>query len=101
VRLRAKAGVILPHYLNFYLNSDLGQRRLLAYATPGVSQTNISAGNLKRVLVPIPSLQEQTTIVKVLRDVEARKEELAVHLVTTRALKKSLMRRLLIPAIDE
>jgi restriction endonuclease S subunit len=51
VRLRVDQNQILPEFLNYYLDSDLGQRRLLAYATPGVSQTNISAGSLKKVLV--------------------------------------------------
>jgi restriction endonuclease S subunit len=71
--LRADLNQILPEYLNFYLNSDIGQNRLLAYATPGVSQTNISAGNLKKVLMPVPPLEEQHEIVQILNEIEKNK----------------------------
>lgn len=73
VRLRADLNKILPEYLNFYLNSDIGQNRLIAYATPGVSQTNISAGNLKKVLIPVPPLEEQHEIVQILSEIEKNK----------------------------
>ena len=79
IRLRVKENLILAAYLNYYLNSDLGQRRLLAYATPGVSQTNISAGNLKKVLVPLPPLAEQKKIIEVINNVECRKHLQRIH----------------------
>lgn len=93
VRLRADADKILPAFLNYYLNSELGQRRILAYATPGVSQTNVSAGNLKKVRVPVPPLEEQERILEVLDDVSERKRELENYLRRLSQLKAALMNR--------
>lgn len=95
VRLRADQKLILPGYLNFYLNSDLGQRRLLAYATPGVSQTNISAGNLKKVLVPLPPLQEQRQIVELLNSMESRKHLQGNHVIQVRKCFFTLINNLI------
>jgi len=97
VRLRANPSKILPEYLNAYLNSDVGQRRLLAYATPGVSQTNISAGNLKKVLVPVPPLEEQQRIVRVLDGLWQQRREIISHIDRCNDLKKTLLRELLDP----
>jgi type I restriction enzyme S subunit len=64
VRLRTNSKVMIPEFLNFFLNSVSGQRAVRAFATPGVSQSNISAGNLKKVTVPVPDLQDQEAIVQ-------------------------------------
>lgn len=95
VRLRADTKKILPEYLNAYLNSDLGQRRLLAYATPGVSQANISAGSLKKVLVPVPPLKEQPRIVATHERLRTQKRSALKHIEALRQLKSRLMRDLL------
>lgn len=95
VRLRTDTEKVLPEYLNAYLNSDLGQRRLLAYATPGVSQTNISAGSLKRVLVPVPPLEEQQVIVAILEQVRSQKRAVQRHVERTKELKARLIGELL------
>ncbi len=98
VRLRAHPDKVLPEYLNAYLNSDLGQRRLLAYATPGVSQTNISAGSLKKVLVSTPPLEEQRAIVGVLEQVRSQKRAVYSHVERMKELKSRLIGELLFPA---
>lgn len=97
VRLRANTQKVLPEYLNAYLNSELGQRRLLAYATPGVSQTNISAGSLKKVLVPIPPMEEQPRIVATLESLRTQKRAVLAHTEALRQLKTQLMHKLLVP----
>ncbi|MEW8029111.1 MAG: restriction endonuclease subunit S [Candidatus Thiodiazotropha sp.] len=101
VRLRADRNQILPDFLNYYLNSDLGQRRLLAYATPGVSQTNISAGNLKKVLVPLPPMEEQKQIVEVLNNVERRKHLQRNHVAEAQKCLIALINNLLGATIAE
>ncbi|MFO0180188.1 MAG: restriction endonuclease subunit S [bacterium] len=101
VRLRADLSKVLPEYLNAYLNSELGQRRLLAYATPGVSQTNISAGSLKKVLVPVPPLDEQPQIVEVLESLRTEKRRVQGHIEALRQVKSRLMSELLIAEGDQ
>lgn len=91
VRIRTDASRVLPDFLNYYLNTELGQRRLLAYATPGVSQTNISAGNLKRVLVPVPTLIEQQQAVDAISEADCRMREIEIHLANASRVKKELI----------
>lgn len=97
VRLRADTDKVLPEYLNAYLNSELGQSRLLAYATPGVSQTNISAGNLKKVLIPIPPIDEQIQIVRQISAISSKRNELLSHIERCQQLKRNLMQQFLMP----
>jgi restriction endonuclease S subunit len=101
VRLRADEDQILPDFLNHYLNSGLGQRRLLAYATPGVSQTNISAGNLKKVLVPLPPMEEQKQIVEVLNNLELRKHLQRNHVAEAKKCLAALINNMVGATIAE
>jgi len=64
VRLKANPKIMMATFLNFFLNSDTGQRAIRAFVTPGVSQANVSAGNLRKVRVPVPSLEEQKEVVQ-------------------------------------
>ncbi|NQT94167.1 MAG: restriction endonuclease subunit S [Lentisphaerae bacterium] len=94
VRLRTDEKRMLAHFLNFYLNSDVGQRRLLAFVTPGVSQANISASNLKRVLVPVPPIEEQKGIVAVLQQVQVNVRRLRAHVSRLRNQQNCLVNAL-------
>lgn len=91
IRLVAKRDVILPEYLNYYLNSEEGQSRISAFATAGVSQTNINASNLQRVLVPVPPIEEQIEVVNQLSEIDLAKQEIIGHLENSKELKKQLL----------
>lgn len=94
IRLRTRSEVVLPEYLNYYLNSPRGQQRILFYATAGVSQTNINGRNLQRVLVPVPPLEEQREIVAVLEQASSSRAETLSHLTSLRTLKAGLLSQL-------
>jgi type I restriction enzyme, S subunit len=51
-----------PDYINYYLNSYQGQCKLRSKATPSVSQANINAGNVRKLIIPIPPKEEQEEI---------------------------------------
>jgi len=91
IRLVAKRDLILPEYLNYYLNSEEGQQRISAFATAGVSQTNINASNLQRVLVPVPPIEEQKQVVSQLSQIDSAKEEIVEHIENSQTLKKQLL----------
>ncbi len=95
VRIKTDRGVLLPEFLNFYLNSDSGQAGVRAFATPGVSQCNISAGNLKKVYIPVPPLLEQESIVKELRQIAAAKMTTKRHIEYQRKMLCELINALL------
>jgi type I restriction enzyme M protein len=71
VRIQTDEEVLLSDFLNFFLNSDAGQKAVRAFATPGVSQSNISAGSLKKVSVPLPPISVQAGIVQELAEIAA------------------------------
>ena len=61
-----------PHFLNFYLNDENSQARLKGLATRGVSQSNISASRLRTFIIPVPPLDEQRKIARILQTVDAK-----------------------------
>ena len=67
VRLRTKADRLDPTYLCSFLNAPVGRRQVMSFATRGVSQTNVNASNLGRVLLPLPPLDYQLDTVSVIR----------------------------------
>jgi type I restriction enzyme S subunit len=63
VRLRPNSDVLVPEFLNYFINSRLGQGRIRVHVSRGVQQANISAAKLKTVGIPLPTLAEQRIIV--------------------------------------
>jgi type I restriction enzyme S subunit len=95
VRIETARDALLPEFLNYYLNSDSGLSALRAFATPGVSQSNISAGSLKKVPVPVPPLVEQRQIVRELSEISVAKRTARRHLESQRAMLRELINGLL------
>ena len=55
-----------PDYLNYYLNSPYAKQMCLKVKTDGVNQSNINAKKLGNFEIPIPDINEQQEIVKML-----------------------------------
>lgn len=68
VRIVPNSSRLLPSYLVEYLNSGFGRTQVMSFASRGVSQTNVSASNLEKVLLPLPSLPEQEQICRVIAE---------------------------------
>jgi len=64
IRLRMNAEGLNPYFLNHYFNWEVTQLRLKSIATRAVSQSNISATRLKRFVIPLPVIEEQTEIIE-------------------------------------
>jgi len=84
-----------PIFLNNYLNTDQSQFLVKRFATPGVSQTNINATNLKSVAIPVPPRKEQDKIALILDKFYFRVIELKSKKSKLEILKKGLMQKLL------
>ena len=95
VRIEAFQTLLQPEFLNYYLNSDTGQRAIRAFATPGVSQSNVSAGSLKKLHVPVPTLGDQTRIVRELGKIAATKRVVKQHIEYEKAVLGKLANNLL------
>ena len=68
VRLKTDASVLLPDYLCAFLNSPLGRRQVMRFATRGVSQTNVNVSNLRNVRIPLSSIDYQQAVCEHLED---------------------------------
>lgn len=95
VRMRADLEVVTPEFLNLLLNTADHQNRIKRLATPGVSQSNINAENLKRLLVALPNIEEQRAILALLtavrRSIETKSARLDQLASTKTALSQALL----------
>lgn len=55
--------LVLPDFVNFFINSIFGKAWVAANKSQQVGQANLSAGTLMRMPVPLPPLAEQCKIV--------------------------------------
>ena len=72
IRLQTDRTVLLPQFLNAYMNLSSTQQQLRDLATRGVGQSNISAGKLRTLPIPLPSLVEQEEIARLREILSAR-----------------------------
>ena len=95
VRIKVDREILLPEFLNFYLNSDAGQTAVRSFSTPGVSQSNISAGSLKKVYVPVPSLIDQAIVVEELSRIAGAKRDVKHHVESQIVMLRTLINAIL------
>ncbi|MCW3848114.1 restriction endonuclease subunit S [Sphingomonas sp. LB-2] len=95
VRLRINRDVADPHYLFAVMHSRRAQAQFKSIATPGVSQSNINPTNLKKQLIPLPSLSEQQEISAQLQAVEGARRSALKELAAVRRIKADLISDLL------
>lgn len=67
VRIRTDGDRLNPDYLCAFLNAPVGRRQVMSFATRGVSQANVNASSLRRVLIPLPSIEYQVRTVAAVR----------------------------------
>ncbi len=92
IRVRVDCSKVLPAYVNEYARTERGRSFLSGRAIRTADgKFNINSGTLKRVLLPLPSLDEQREIVRPLDLVE---RELKLHEAKRSALS-DLFRTLL------
>jgi type I restriction enzyme S subunit len=92
IRVRVDCSRVLPAFVNGYARTERGRGFLSGRAIRTADgKFNINSGTLKRVLLPLPGLEEQTEIVCQLDLVERK---LALHVAKRTALT-ALFRTLL------
>jgi len=84
-----------PVFLNNYLNTLQSQYRVKRFATPGVSQTNINASNLKSIEILVPKRKEQNKIALILDRFDSKIKDLKSKKFQIQNLKKGLLQKLL------
>ncbi|SFR52951.1 restriction endonuclease subunit S [Thiomicrospira sp. ALE5] len=80
---------VLPAYLFYFVTTDFVQRQIEPYVG-GASYPAITDGNLKKALIPIPSIDEQKRIVEKLDALITRIDTAIEHLQESITLADSL-----------
>lgn len=91
VRLRTNADLVLPEYLNDFINSRCGQARIRRHLSKGVSQANISPSKLKSVSIPVPSISEQQRTVALLKEIRAARDSALDRVSASNRLRSTIL----------
>jgi len=75
LNLRPKMDIVFPKYIHFYLNSDLFKIQLRKISNQSVNQASFSAGNLKKLKIPLPPLETQKQIAQVLETADQLRKD--------------------------
>jgi len=90
VRIVTDRSKLLPEFLNYYLNTSKGQSAVRAFATPGACQSNISAGSLKKLNVPVPPIAEQQIAVAKLDNISSLHRSARAYVMLQRKLLQEI-----------
>ena len=72
MRFSVDESQILKEYVFKFLNSPLTKKQIIGTAKRAVAQSSINQGDVKSIIVPKPSLEEQEEIIKALDATEAK-----------------------------
>lgn len=86
--------IIDSHFLCYYINSDSG-KRFINSGEAGGAQKNVNVSVLSRMKVPVPSLDKQRKIVKILGTWDEALTQTERLIALEEQRKKGLMQRLL------
>ena len=87
-------GAINPNFLALWVNSPLGKDQVLA-GQGGLAQQHFNIGQMKKLLVAVPSLEEQCVITEIVSSWEARVHAEIEKLQKLRLIKRGLVDDLL------
>lgn len=85
---------ILPNYFSMWVNSDKGKGQVLK-VQGGLAQQHFNVGDMKKLLVALPSLKEQQEIFKAIHSITERINFAKSSFNSYLSLKKALMQDLL------
>ncbi|WP_075594227.1 restriction endonuclease subunit S [Pseudoalteromonas sp. PAB 2.2] len=91
IRIKTNKELLDPRFLNYYLNTAIGLAKVRKYRTPGVSQSNINAQNLKKIPIPLPSIDFQKDLMDKIELLQQSEQESRTNISYTRQLKKSII----------
>ncbi|MEP4091775.1 restriction endonuclease subunit S [Reichenbachiella sp.] len=94
IRLKTDKSKLDSRFLNFFLNSPIGLSKIRKYRTPGVSQSNINAQNLKNIPIPLPTMKQQSKLMDDIDKVEEGESMLVTKNTYSRVLQKGIINQI-------
>ena len=70
IRVRPDPSMIRPEFLNAFFNSPAGREEMLERSRTTSGLFNLSVGRIKDIVVPVPSVTEQSAVMRELGDLE-------------------------------
>ena len=86
---------IIPSYLSRYINST-GGRRKITQGTAGTAQLHFNISQMKKMPIPLVSIDRQNEIVNILNAIDNQTQEVINHISLSNQLKIALRRNLLL-----
>jgi type I restriction enzyme, S subunit len=93
LRVRPKEG-LSAEYLSFYFQGESFKQRVISAAV-GQTMASLNTVILKSIIVSYPSLREQTSIAKILSDINADVIVLEARRDKTQSLEQGMVQQLL------
>ncbi|MDF1659629.1 MAG: restriction endonuclease subunit S [Verrucomicrobiales bacterium] len=94
IRIKTDERTLDPRYLNFFFNTELGKAKIRRYRTPGVSQSNINAQNIRQIRIPLPPISEQRSLMDKVDSEQALLETAVQAVQNAKQLQKSLINQI-------
>lgn len=91
IRLVTNKGLLLPSFLNFYMNTAIGMAKIRKYRTPGVSQSNINAQSLRNLVIPFPEIDFQKRLMKKINKIQESENLASENLASAELVQKALV----------
>lgn len=91
---RPKQEVINSYFLSIYINSEFGKKIILGLKAGG-AQPNLNVSVLKKALIPLPNLEEQTKIVQIITSIDEKVMNEKSKLQRLKIAKSGIMQVLL------
>jgi len=97
IRVRLDRTRILPKYLSYFLNSTKGRAEINRRRRTSAGQFNINSENLRTIPVPVPPVETQKDLLRVLAERESHANQLVdeIHAVIAESvfIRESLLRK--------
>lgn len=78
IRIQTRQEIILPQYLNIFINSKFGQKQIDRYKRRAVNQANINAQELQEFLIFLPNIEKQKKIARLVDEAWDLKQKSSV-----------------------
>lgn len=98
--IRLQKDVVDPHFLAILMGSSYGRLYFLGCAKKSTNLASINSSELKRMLIPVPGIEEQREICGRIRIWETAERDLERLIEAKVTLRTGLMQKLLGPAVS-
>ncbi|MBN2116289.1 MAG: restriction endonuclease subunit S [Anaerolineales bacterium] len=95
IRLRIMGDQANPSFIEAILNSNYMRKTLMQVIRSSAGNYNLNTQGIRNQRIPLPSIEVQEKIMKILNDFNSSKRELETHIENTKKLKSDLLNKFL------